>query len=686
MKKIYAFLMMSLGIISYQQVAAQATTLNESFTGTTLPTGWARQNLSSPAGAANWTIGTTTSDVGTAQGSGAVIVNYTSVAASSAGTISNWLFTPLLSLKDGAVLTFYTRSGQGATVYPDRMEVRVSTAGTSVNAGATATSVGDYTNLACSVNPSLSTATSTGGCGNPYPTTWVQYSVTLTGIGSTPVSGRIAFRYFVTDGGPNGANSSIIGVDEVTYDASGAAVCGTPGSVSITNVTTNNATVNWTAPSVGAASSYEVYYNTSSTAPTAATTPTVTGITTLNTTLTLPNNSTTYYVWVRTNCGLATSTWTNVASFTTLCPAVTTYPYTVPLSGITTTGTLPGCVQVLNVNNDNRTWTTALPGDFTTPPAGFSGPMLVYLYNSSNAANDWLFTRGLNLTAGTTYTLTFKYNNDGSLPADGANYYPEKLKVMYGDAATAGAMTNMLMDYPVVANATAQTATLTFSPNTSGTYYIGFQAYSDADMDVLLLNDITVSSSTTPVSLVNFSAVRNNANVNTLSWTTANEINNKGFEIERSLDGRDFSRVAFVGTKAENGNSANNITYSFVDEKATPSVTYYRLKQLDNDGKFAYSKVVTVNGAKVTKLEFTRIYPNPVSDKLNVVVVAPKADKVSFVVTDMAGKVVLQQAASVAEGNNNISLNIQQLNTGNYLVKAICAEGCETAVKKFVKQ
>ncbi len=683
MKKIYALFMMCLLIMSYQKVLAQAATLNEGFTGTALPTGWANQNLSSPAGAALWGVGGS-SAVGTAQGTAAAFVNYTSTTGT--GTISNWLFTPVLSLKDGAVLTFYTRSGQGTDVYPDRMEVRVSTAGTSVNAGSSATSVGDFTNLACSVNPNLAKTGSTGGCGNPYPTTWVQYSVVLSGIGTTPVSGRIAFRYFVTNGGPTGANSSIIGVDEVTYDVNGAAVCGTPSNVNITNITQTSATVNWSVPAVGSPASYEVYRSTSSTAPTASTTPTVSGITALNTNLTLLSNSTPYYVWVRTNCGATTSAWTSVTTFTTLCPENTTYPYTVPLSAVTTSGTLPACVQVLNVNADSRQWTTALPADFTTPPAGFSGPMLVYYYSSANAANDWFFTRPLTLTAGTTYTLSFKYNNDGSLPADAPDYYPEKLKVMYGDAATAGAMTNMLMDYPIVANATAQTATLTFSVNTSGTYYIGFQAYSDADMDILVVNDITVSSSTTPVSLLNFRGERNNATVNTLSWTTANEINNKGFEIERSLDGKDFSRIAYVATKAENGNSNSNITYGFADEKAAPSVTYYKLKQIDLDGKFAYSKVVSVNAVKVSKLEFARIYPNPVNDKLNVVIVAPKADKVSFVVTDMAGKVVLQQAASVAEGDNTISLNIQQLKAGNYLVKAICAEGCETAVNKFVKQ
>ena len=82
--------------------------------------------------------------------------------------------------------------------------------GTSVNAGATSTSVGDFTNLLTSVNPNLTV----GG----YPEAWTQFSVTLSGLGG-PTSGRLALRYFVTNGGPTGANSNYIGIDDVAYTA-----------------------------------------------------------------------------------------------------------------------------------------------------------------------------------------------------------------------------------------------------------------------------------------------------------------------------------------------------------------------------------------------------------------------------------------------------------------------------------
>jgi hypothetical protein len=75
--------------------------------------------------------------------------------------------------------------------------------------GSTATSVGDFTTLLLSVNPDQN---ATG-----YPQTWTQYTATLSGIG-TPTNGRLAFRYFVTDGGANGTNSNYIGIDTVEYE------------------------------------------------------------------------------------------------------------------------------------------------------------------------------------------------------------------------------------------------------------------------------------------------------------------------------------------------------------------------------------------------------------------------------------------------------------------------------------
>ena len=85
--------------------------------------------------------------------------------------------------------------------FADRLEVRMSTSGASTNVGATNTSVGDFTNLLLTVNPTLITT----GAGS-YPNTWTQFTATVSGVTGT-VTGRFAFRYFVTSGGPGGAST-----------------------------------------------------------------------------------------------------------------------------------------------------------------------------------------------------------------------------------------------------------------------------------------------------------------------------------------------------------------------------------------------------------------------------------------------------------------------------------------------
>ena len=183
-----------------------------------LPAGWAQQNLSIPVGTApNWFQGNaavfpaqngpTTSYAG---------CNFNSIAGS--GTISNWLFTPGVTLKNGDVFTFYTRVGTGSGVFPDRLQVRMSTNGASVNVGANNTSVGDFTNLLLDINPTYSTTA--------YPEVWTQYTITIAGLAG-PISGRLAFRYFVENGG-TGANSNYIGVDNVVYTTFATACTGTP--------------------------------------------------------------------------------------------------------------------------------------------------------------------------------------------------------------------------------------------------------------------------------------------------------------------------------------------------------------------------------------------------------------------------------------------------------------------------
>ena len=104
-------------------------------------------------------------------------------------------------------MTFYTRT-VNVPQFPDRLEVRMSASGNSTNVGTTAYDVGDFTTLLLEINPMQTT---TG-----YPNAWTPFTVTVSGIASA-TTGRLAFRYYVTNAGPNEPNGDYIGIDTVSF-------------------------------------------------------------------------------------------------------------------------------------------------------------------------------------------------------------------------------------------------------------------------------------------------------------------------------------------------------------------------------------------------------------------------------------------------------------------------------------
>ncbi|MDX1435439.1 MAG: choice-of-anchor J domain-containing protein [Anaerolineales bacterium] len=195
---------------------------------TNLP-GWAFQNNSEPPGVDSWFQGLTSAFSAQA-GSPTSYAGVNFNSAGGSGTISNWMMTPVFSLENGESFSFWTRTVT-SPVFPDRLQVRLSTSGASTDVGSGATDVGDFTTLLLDINPTLTT----GG----YPDTWTQYTINLTGM-SPGAEGRIAFRYFVTDGGPTGGNSDYIGIDSVSSTLTALNVaCDSGADISWLNVNPN---------------------------------------------------------------------------------------------------------------------------------------------------------------------------------------------------------------------------------------------------------------------------------------------------------------------------------------------------------------------------------------------------------------------------------------------------------------
>ena len=188
-----------------------------------------------------------------------------------------------------------------------------------------------------------------------------------------------------------------------------------------------------------------------------------------------------------------------------------------------------------------------------------------------------------------------------------------------------------------------------------------------------------------PVTLLHFSAKKEDR-VNKLSWTTATEMNNSGFQVERSIDGLHFSSIGFVATQAAGGNSTSDLNYNFTDMTPGGVKQYYLLKQIDIDGHYKYSAIVVLSSDKIDAVRFTVAYPNPVQTTLNLVIEAPQKGNINLVVTDMNSKAVRTRSVGVEAGSSNIAVDFSGLPAGNYLLKAISADGTVSETQKVVKQ
>jgi hypothetical protein len=179
-----------------------------------------------------------------------------------------------------------------------------------------------------------------------------------------------------------------------------------------------------------------------------------------------------------------------------------------------------------------------------------------------------------------------------------------------------------------------------------------------------------------PVSLLNFTAQKNNR-VNKISWSTSQEINTNSFTVEHSIDGINFIAIGLV---AANGNSTNQLNYSFTDQTPAKGQNYYRLLITDIDGKVGYSPIRNVRNEGTVAIS---IYPIPVRNNINLLINADDNDKAVVSITDGNGKLMLTKTVTINSGNNKLLLSSDALPTGTYFVKIQLQS--DVVIKKFSK-
>ncbi|MCF8244246.1 MAG: BspA family leucine-rich repeat surface protein, partial [Saprospiraceae bacterium] len=152
-----------------------------------------------------------------------------------------------------------------------------------------------------------------------------------------------------------------------------------------------------------------------------------------------------------------------------------------------------------------------------------------------------------------------------------------------------------------------------------------------------------------PVELVSFQAERQNRDAALLTWRTASELNNEGFDIERSSDGRNWETLSFV---PGHGTTQAEQSYAYTDEQPLPGVNYYRLRQVDFDGKMEYSDIRSVMMEGSTN--GIAVYPNPVKDGLlNVDFAAEQEGTATLRIFDASGKLLHREVLANQHNQTN---------------------------------
>lgn len=170
-----------------------------------------------------------------------------------------------------------------------------------------------------------------------------------------------------------------------------------------------------------------------------------------------------------------------------------------------------------------------------------------------------------------------------------------------------------------------------------------------------------------PISLSRFEGILTQKGI-ALRWQTVQESNSFEFEIEKSKNGRYFETIEIIDAA---GDSKQPLDYEFIDTEIL-DLAYYRLKMVDLDGSYKYSKSISVANSKKHTLLFEKLYPNPTNGTLNVRLQSGDiSTAIKMRITDIMGRTVQVQSLEVKNGSSLFQLDVSGLSPGQYLLTAI---------------
>lgn len=195
--------------------------------------------------------------------------------------------------------------------------------------------------------------------------------------------------------------------------------------------------------------------------------------------------------------------------------------------------------------------------------------------------------------------------------------------------------------------------------------------------DGFFIDNLKLVKSTTsllPVSWIDFTAQKS-SNTSVLHWTAGFDGKFDHYEIQRSANGTDF---ATIGSVAKDGGNA------YIDETPLNGANYYRMKAVDVDGVYSYSKMVLVNFDNINAS--ISYYPNPVQNILNVVTNNTKNETLNFEISSLTGQVVYSERHSLSAGSNRVQIDTHGFANGVYVLKIKDGNNSLRSVMKVMKQ
>jgi len=170
-----------------------------------------------------------------------------------------------------------------------------------------------------------------------------------------------------------------------------------------------------------------------------------------------------------------------------------------------------------------------------------------------------------------------------------------------------------------------------------------------------------------PLKLLSFTATLQ-GNHTLLGWQTADEQNTNHFEVESKVaDNSEFNLLSSVAAK---GNGIDNEIYQYIDHNPSAGVTYYRLKEVDNDASESFSQIVLVN-LPPSNTASIKVFPNPVVTQMNITFTATESKTYQLELVDETGRIVIGKQVACQKGANSIVWNVAKLTAGEYSLKAV---------------